>query len=88
LPVVKRPEGMLYFADVRLDEASLAAILAAVAEHAGEEARFEELTAPAPPAEPVLTLDAVVWWAQPASGWSPWGRIPIAVEPAPPTPDP
>lgn len=80
LPTRERPPGMVYFAEVRLDEGSLAAMLSAVSGRPGEAARFEELAAPVQPQRPALALDAVLWWTQPTEAWEFWARIPVAVE--------
>ena len=70
---------VLYLAETRTDRASLAALLAALSSGDRQRAVFEELPEPIR-TPPVVTPEAVLWWAEPPSAWTPRAHVPIVVE--------
>jgi len=73
------PPLVLYLAETRTDRASLAVLLASLSAGDRQQAVFEELPEPIH-TPPVVTPEAVLWWAQPPSAWTPRAHVPIVVE--------
>lgn len=71
-------EGV-YLVDARRDSSAIASLNAALSLGDGQVAVFEALPEPLElPA--VLTPDAVLWWARPASSWSERRYLPVVIE--------
>lgn len=73
------PPLVLYLAETRTDRVSLAVLLASLSAGDRQQAVFEELPAPLQ-TPPVVTPQAVLWWAEPPSAWMPRAHVPIVVE--------
>ncbi len=73
------PPLVLYLAETRTDRVSLAVLLATLSAGDRQQAVFEELPE-ALQTPPVVTAEAVLWWAQPPSAWTPRAHVPIVVE--------
>lgn len=73
------PPLVLYLAETRTDRVSLAVLLATLSAGDRQQAVFEELPEPIH-TPPVVTPEAVLWWAQPPSAWTPRAHVPIVVE--------
>jgi hypothetical protein len=75
-PQESRP---VYVVDARLDESALQSVLGALS--AGpQRARFAESDEPLPTPAPALSIQAALWWTQPAGSWAPWVSIPVVVD--------
>ncbi len=70
---------VLYLAETRTDRASLAVLLSTLSAGDRQQAVFEELPEPLD-TPPVVTPEAVLWWAQPPSAWTPRAHVPIVIE--------